>query len=98
MAATTYTRLGGNRTGTLVVVDTRRGSHRYVLEPKSPPGTEITVKDGGGMASTNPITIVGVVDGSSLGYTINVNGGSATFFKEGDTGWLLISQAWMSSR
>ena len=65
-------------TAQLIAVDSTGGVQSIVLPVAPPVGTAITVKDSGGVASANPITIVGTIDGA-VNYLQNVSYSSFTF-------------------
>lgn len=75
-------------TAQLIAVDSSAGVQSITLPVAPPVGTAITVKDSGGAASTNPITIVGTIDGA-VNYLQNVSYSSFTFVFTGAS-WSII--------
>jgi hypothetical protein len=75
-------------TSQLIAVNSTGGAKSIVLPAAPPVGTAITVKDVGGVAEANPITIVGTIDGT-VNYLQNVSYSSFTLVFTGAS-WSII--------
>lgn len=72
----------------LVAVDTTGGAKTVTLPVTPPSGTTVIVKDSGGQAAANNITITGTIDGV-VGLTINANYASYSLVFNG-TDWSIV--------
>lgn len=72
----------------LVAVDTTGGAKTITLPVTPPPGTTVIVKDSGGQAAANNITVTGTIDGV-VGLTINANYASYSLVFNG-TDWSIV--------